>query len=150
MALEEPATTYEDYMFVFMHEIRNYQKVGIFQEQGHNFAGRHLLTCEMFHKPEDCNYSHIEILIHHRVYKDGEKTPFFDKVYTYEDWQNSTAELRKSNGKFFKAFRKQFRLDMIKLFSRKSDSNMLWNDMLALCKCIKLNTIDQTFVLKSA
>lgn len=150
MALEDPKSAYTDYMFVFMQEIRDYQKIGVFEQQGHNLAGRHELTCEMFHKAEDCNYAHVEILIRHRVYRNGETTPYFDKVYSYEDWENSTAELRKSSGKFFKEFRKQFRLDMIKLFARTSESNTLWNDMLAVCRRIRLNAIDPKFSLKSA
>lgn len=148
--LEDPNSTFTDYMFVYVQELKTYKKIGIFEQQGHGLAGQHQLTCEMFHRPEICNYSHVEILIRHRIYRIGEKAPYFDKVYSYEDWQSCTAELRKSGGKFFKEFRKQFRLDMIKLFSRNSSSNRIWNDVLAACKCIGLNSIDVNFQLQSA
>ena len=137
--LENKDSNFQDYDYVFLQEIRNYKKTGILDNNQHQYSGKHVLTCELSHSPENCNFSHVEILIHHQVYSDNTNQPIFDQVYSYQEWLEKKAMLNREGGKFFKGLKKAFRLDMIKLISRPSDANTLWEDVKAYCKTVKLD-----------
>ena len=78
--------------------------------------GFHVLVCSFSHKPEDCDYSHTEINITHKIYSDELETKLkFEKTYSYELWQSGEA-LLKSSGKFYKELRKDYRTELIKIF----------------------------------
>lgn len=112
----------DEYDFVFIEEIRKYQKKSILNET-HEFNGTHVLSCILKHTPLPCDYSHSEILIRHRIYKNNKTTPYFDETYTYDSWANKTAMLKRMKIKFFKDLKNDFRVDMIKLISRESSQN---------------------------
>jgi hypothetical protein len=140
ITIEPPKAHYNDYDYVFLQEIINYKKTGILENQQHQYAGKHVLTCVMHHDPLDCDFSHCEILIRHQIFKGDMEKAVFDQVYTHEQWQEKTALLNKEGGKFFKGLKKAFRLDMIKLISRPSAANTFWEDLRAYCKQLKPNT----------
>jgi hypothetical protein len=126
----------DDYDFVVIKEIRNYKKRTILNEQ-HEFMGVHVLTCVMKHSPLPCDYSHSEILIRHRVYKNEKVKPYFDETYSHKSWVDKSAMLKRQHGKFFKDLKSDFRVDMIKLISRPSSQNTFYNDLLFLLSILK-------------
>lgn len=130
----------DDYDFVFVRELRTYERKRELSEK-HELNGIHSLTCIFKHSPLPCDYSHTEILIRHRVYRPEEKEPFFDETYTYESWANETAQLKRGKSIFFKDLKKDFRTDMIKLISRSSSANSLSTDVKAFFNFIEWNTL---------
>lgn len=130
-----------DYNFVFIEEIKKYYKKRHLRDERHEYAGVHVLTCVLAHSPLACDYSHCEILIRHRVFKIGETKPYFDETYTHRSWEEKTAMLKRLGGKFFKDLRSDFRVDMIKLISRESDTNTILLKVKTFFKCVTWNTI---------
>ena len=131
-----------DYDFVYVQEIREYRKQSTLDTQ-HDYKGTHVLSCVLYHSPLACDYSHSEILIRHRIFKEQNESPYFDETYTYESWAEKTAMLKKQQGKFFKELKKAFRADMIALISRSPSQNKVWNDILLALKIIKISSLDQ-------
>jgi len=121
----------DDYNFVFVKKVRRYKLVKTYEDP-HEYNGVHVLTCEIFHRPNNCDYSHSEILIRHRIFQNGEQSPMFDEVYTHESWENKTALLKKLGGRFFKDLKSDFRLEMIKLISIPSSKNNAITDLKAV------------------
>jgi len=142
ICIQPPKPTYDDYHFVFLQEIRRYKKTGFFEHANHQYAGKHIITCEMAHSPLPCDFSHVEILIRHKIFQavDGKETLIFNEVYTYDDWREKRALLAKDGNKFFKQLKQQFRLDMIKLISRESKSNHIGRDLMAVLRLARRPT----------
>ncbi len=126
----------DEYDFVFIKEIKSYQRKNVLIDD-HEYTGIHVLSCILKHNPIPCDYSHSEILIRHRVFKDEREKPFFDEIYSYESWASETAMLKKMKSKFFKNLKSDFRVDMIKLISRGSEQNTSFTDVMALCNLVK-------------
>lgn len=134
----------DEYDFVFIREIKSYERKNVLNDQ-HEYMGTHILSCVLKHSPNPCDFSHSEILIRHRVFKNNESTPFFDEIYTYESWASETAMLRKMKSRFFKELKSDFRVDMIKLISRDATDNNILTDIKAFCNLIKWrNTLVQS------
>lgn len=142
ICIQPSKPTYLDYHFVFLQEIRRYKKTGVFEHATHEFTGKHIITCEMSHSALPCDFSHVEILIRHKIFKaiEGQEKLIFDEAYTYEDWRTKRALLAKDGNKFFKQLKQEFRLDMIKLISRESKTNHIGNDGLALLNLARRST----------
>ncbi len=102
----------DSYKYAIIEAIRCYSLKEEKNSDGIN--AWHKLTCTLSHAPNECDYSHSEILIKHEIFKDIEETEIINSyIYTYELWQgNKTVLQRKS----FKEMRKDYRKDMIKLF----------------------------------
>lgn len=78
--------------------------------------GYHALSCVFVHKPEPCDYSHCEIDIIHSIYTDATETNLVHQEHcTYERWMNGDPILC-SDAKFYKNFRKDYRVEVIKKF----------------------------------
>lgn len=78
--------------------------------------GYHILVCTFLHKPEECDYSHTEVNIRHKIYSDNLETILVsDTIYTYEIWQAGEALLQ-SDSRFYKDLRKDYRAELIKIF----------------------------------
>ena len=135
----------DDYDFVFIKEVKKYERKDILRDN-HEFKGVHKLSCVIIHKPEPCDYSHSEILIRHRIYREEEIEPFFDETYSYESWAKETALLKKSNARFFKDLKKDFRVDMIKLISRNSPTNTIRTNLKSFLNIIdwRIHKYDKT------
>lgn len=102
----------DKYKYAIIESIRSY-----FLKEEKNSEGSnawHKLTCSLSHAPNECDYSHSEILIKHDIFSDEAESNLINSfTYTYELWQtNKTILQRKS----FKEMRKDYRRDMIKLF----------------------------------
>ena len=59
---------------------------------------RHILQCKLIHTPDECDYSHIEILIRHRIIESNGNIRH-DEVYSYKDWVENKALLKKNKSK---------------------------------------------------
>jgi hypothetical protein len=130
----------DEYDFVFIKEIKSYERINVLKDD-HEYTGVHVLSCILKHNPLPCDFSHSEILIRHRVFKNEESVPFFDEVYSYESWESQTAMLKKMKSKFFKDLKSDFRVDMIKLISRGSSQNNKATNIKAVFNLIDWNKV---------
>lgn len=74
----------------------------------------HVITCSMLHSPNECDYSHSEILITHEIKNIDTKASIDKKTYTYKDWQSAAAcPLSK---KRYKNLIGNYQLEIIKRF----------------------------------
>lgn len=79
-------------------------------------SGWHKLSCAFIHTPNECNYSHSEILIRHEIFSDMAMNQLvLHNVYSYNDWQNKTQCLLTKGG-IFKELRGDYRLELIRVF----------------------------------
>jgi hypothetical protein len=149
ITIDPPKTHYSDYDFVLVQEIRNYTKTGFLTDKQNQYFGKHVLTCVLHHSPEDCNYSHCEVLIRHQVFKHDSEEKILDEVCSHKDWVDKTAILNKEQGKFFKGLKSAFRLDMIKLVSRPPRQNNWKKDIKTFFKQFEVNSsIEPIFSLE--
>lgn len=119
---------WNDYNFLFINDLHRYSR-----ETQDTEGNKHHLSCVMNHSPKECDYSHCEILIKHKIIdQNGELT--FDETYTYEDWAKKKAKLKKSTNKTLKALKKDYRLDMIRLINRSSYKNNPFHDIIYINK----------------
>lgn len=124
----------ENFYYTFAYKIFRYKLIKTLKD-GEEYDGVHVLSCRFKHKPEPCDYSHIEILINHKIYKEGNSIPFFDKTYSYEDWASKTALLKKKKSRFFKDLKSQYRLDMLRIFSNNKKDIGLFKESVCFLKC---------------
>lgn len=118
-----------DYRFAYFKEIFSFSLARQFVDQT-DYTGTHVLCCTIEHTPQECNYSHIEILINHKIFDLDTGKEKYDHTYTYHEWENGTPLLKRGN-RFFKMLRSDFRLALIKVLKRMPDQNFLMSDLKA-------------------
>lgn len=104
----------DDFRYAKVDELRSY----LCQENKIDGAniGWHTLSCTFCHSPKECDYSHTEILIKHRISSDKNLDNIIQTyLYTYAIWQQNGALLQNKNA-FYVKLRKDYRRDLIRLF----------------------------------
>jgi hypothetical protein len=103
-------------------------KVGLFKKvvikkncnEG-SFKGEHVVRFVLKHSPEECNYSHTEILIKHNYYENGQKR---SKILQYKDWSTSLFKTGKPP-LFYKELRAAYRAKTLTILSNKLNNQNL-------------------------
>lgn len=125
--ISKVSPNFEKYRFCYFKEINSLKIVKHVDNQTSIPNGRHLLTCKIFHKPEACNFSHIEIHINHKIF-DPTNRVIFDKTYTKEEWDSRNAHLNKQSNQTMKSLKKDYRLKLLQIISRDMKENGLGQD----------------------
>lgn len=109
-----------DYKFAIVEEVRGVN-VSIEKRDKGTQEGWHTLSCVIEHAPEECEYSHSEILIKHVYVSDeaGEKVTK-EHIITYDDWVSKKTILTKGNA-IISQLKGKYRLELIKLFCYPSN-----------------------------
>jgi hypothetical protein len=98
--------------------IQDIKSISLTREKndGGKNIGFHIITCVLGHCPKDCDFSHSEILIRHRIFSDEScNNLIFDDTYDHQKWGNKTALLAGKG--FYKQLRSDYRCELIKVFA---------------------------------
>jgi hypothetical protein len=120
----------KNYRFSYLNEIFSLQITSVYNEN-HERNGKHVLSCKIVHTPDPCNFSHIEILINHKIFDLTSGVKVFESTYSRDDWENKTAVLRRYDNKFFKQLRKDFRIKLTTIFNKSPEQNIFKTDIKA-------------------
>lgn len=86
-----------------------------------DYKGKHTVKPLLVHSPEDCNYSHSEILILHSY---NERGVSVTKTIKYEDWETSLFAKGKPTA-FFKQLRNKYRAKILTALNNELNNNEL-------------------------
>ena len=116
-----------DYKFAIVQEVREVN-VSIEKRDNGTQEGWHTLSCVIEHSPEECEYSHSEILIKHVYVSDvtGEEVKT-EQIITYDDWVSKKTILTKGNA-IISQLKGNYRLELIKLFCYPKNDEEQVND----------------------
>ena len=107
---------------VYLGSVKDVKKIKVETEcTDGDYQGKHIVKPLLVHSPEECNYSHAEILILHSYNEQGK---FITKTIKYKDWESSIF----ANGKpkpFFKKLRNDYRAKILTVLNNELDTNQL-------------------------
>ncbi len=87
--LTQDPIKHDDYRYAKVIDLRSL-KLRIEKNVDDSYLGWHIITCYFQHSPNDCNYSHSEININHKIFEDELETNLLHNFkYGYNDWKKS-------------------------------------------------------------
>lgn len=105
----------DDFRYAKVRELRSFFLPPREKLEGENL-GWHKLSCIFLHKPNACDYSHCEILIRHQIFENQDAINLREEhIWTYQSWIDKQTLLQKK-GSFYGNMRKDYRVEIIKLF----------------------------------